>query len=90
MGAAHWWVSSVRTFWGLTQAAASVSGEAAQEHGEGCCSRPCRSGAFRDRGCWPGSAPVGSILRSWTYTGNPGVSPRGASVLVLRVPGAGV
>ncbi len=37
-----------------------------------------------------GSAPVGSILRSWTYTGNPGVSPRGASVLVLRVPGAGV
>jgi len=40
--------------------------------------------------CWPGSAPVGSILRSWTYPGNPGVSPRGASVLVLRVPGAGV
>jgi len=40
MGAPHWWVSSVRTFWGLTQAAASVSGEAAQEHGEGCRSRP--------------------------------------------------
>jgi len=40
MGAPHWRVSSVRTFWGLTRAAASVSGEAAQEHGEGCRSRP--------------------------------------------------
>ncbi len=67
---------SGRTFWGLTQAAASGQRRGDAVHGEGCRSRPCRGGAFRDRGAGRVAHLSGQSSAAGLIRGTRSESPR--------------